>query len=151
MRITGPQSRSRSGTALVEFVAVVFLLLMTMFSTIEIERMFLVYTTLANAARAGARYAIVHGGGRSSGSGVDGSSGPTDNPPQVLTVIQNSAAMGMLNTGNLVISVTYPDSAITPGSRVKVSVQYTYDPVISSYFNPLQGTLGSTTWGRITY
>ena len=55
MMIPGSQSRRRSGSALVEFVAVVFLLVITMFSTIEIERMFLVYTTLANSARAGAR------------------------------------------------------------------------------------------------
>jgi Flp pilus assembly protein TadG len=151
MMTPGRQAKCTGGTALIEFVAVVFLLVMTMLSSIEIERMFLVYTTLASAARAGARYAIVHGGGRSSGAGVDGSSGPANNPAEVVTVIKNSAAMGMLDITQLNINVTYPDGAITPGARVKVSVQYTYDPLISSYFNPLQRTLGTTTWGRITY
>jgi Flp pilus assembly protein TadG len=142
---------SRRGSALVEFVAVVFLLVMTMFSSIEIERMFLVYTTLANAARAGSRYAIVHGTTRPNDGTVDGRSGPADNPPQVVAVIKNFASMGMLNTANLNIKVHYPAGTNNPGDAVTVTVKYTYDPLISSYFNPLQATLGTTTWGQITF
>ena len=73
-------------------------------SIVEISRMALVYTTVANAARAGARYAIVHGATRT-GSGVDGPSGPAQNPPQVVTVVKNFASAGLLSTGSLIITV----------------------------------------------
>ncbi|HYV61739.1 MAG TPA: TadE/TadG family type IV pilus assembly protein, partial [Bryobacteraceae bacterium] len=73
-----------------EFAVVAFLSLILLLSIVEISRMTLVYTTVANAARAGARYAIVHGGTRT-GSGVDGPSGPAQNPAQVVTVVRNFA------------------------------------------------------------
>ena len=41
---------------------------------VEMGRMLLVYTTVANAARAGVRYAIVHGSTRTAGSTVDSAS-----------------------------------------------------------------------------
>jgi Flp pilus assembly protein TadG len=146
------------GSALVEFSLVSFLLVMILFATIEFERMLLVSTTLANAATAGLRYAIVHGSSRT-GGGVDGPSGPTScpgaPPPQVATVVKNFASTGLLSTSNLNIQVCYlpplPGAvANIPGSTVTVKVKYTYDP-LSSWFKQLQVPLGSTAQGVITY
>jgi Flp pilus assembly protein TadG len=151
-------STAERGSALVEFALVSFLLVMMLFATIEFERMLLVSTTLANAATAGLRYAIVHGSSRT-GSGVDGRSGPTScgatPPPEVATVVKNFASTGLLNTSNLNIQVCYvpplPGAlANTPGSTVTVKVKYTYDP-LSSWFKQLQVPLGSTAQGVITY
>ena len=68
MRILA-RGRSDRGSTSVEFglVAVMFVILLV--SIVEIARMMLVFNTVANSARVGARYAIVHGVNRT-GSGV---------------------------------------------------------------------------------
>jgi len=136
------------GQTLVEFSLVAFLCMVLLLSIVEISRMALVYTTVANAARAGARYSIVHGGTRT-GSGVDGPSGPAQNPSQVLTVIRNFASAGLLTTSNLIITVDYPGASNAPGQPVSVTVIYPYDP-LTTYF-PLRVRLGSVSRGVIAF
>jgi len=136
------------GQTLVEFSLVAFLCMVLLLSIVEISRMALVYTTVANAARAGARYSIVHGGTRT-GSGVDGPSGPAQNPGQVLTVIKNFASAGLLTTSNLIITVDYPGASNAPGQPVSVTVIYPYDP-LTTYF-PLRVRLGSVSRGVIAF
>jgi Flp pilus assembly protein TadG len=64
--VTVLQGKSRRsgqrGQSLVEFSLVALLTVMMMLFVAEMGRMLLVYTAVANAARAGSRYAIVHGG-----------------------------------------------------------------------------------------
>jgi len=136
------------GQTLVEFSLVAFLCMVLLLSVVEISRMALVYTTVANAARAGSRYSIVHGGTRT-GSGVDGPSGPAQNPAQVLTVVRNFASAGLLTTSNLIITVDYPGASNAPGQQVSVSVIYPYDP-LTTYF-PLRVRLGSVSRGVIAF
>lgn len=59
-RSTGPSRRSR-GQALVEFAFVVPIFLLLLFGIIEFGRYVYTVQILNNAAREGARYAIVHG------------------------------------------------------------------------------------------
>ena len=134
------------GQTLVEFALVAFLTVILLLSVVEIGRIVLVYTTVANAARAGARYAFVHGATRT-GSGVDGPSGPAGNPPEVVTVVRNFASAGLLAAGNLIITVNYPGASNAPGQPVSVTVIYPYDP-LTTYF-PLQVRLGSMSQGVI--
>jgi hypothetical protein len=136
------------GQVLVEFSLVSFLSVILLLSVVEVSRMALVYTTVANAARAGARYAIVHGATRS-GSGTDGPSGPAQNPPEVVTVIRNFASPGLLSTGSLIITVNYPSGSNAPGQMVSITVVYPYDP-LTSYF-PLRMRLGSASRGMIAF
>ena len=139
---------SARGQTLVEFGLVAFLAVIMLFSIVEISRMALVYTTVANAARAGARYATVHGGTRT-GSGVDGPSGPAGNPPQVITVVKNFASPGLLSTSSLIITVNYPGASNAPGQLVSVTVIYPYDP-LTTYF-PLRVRLGSVSQAVIAF
>jgi TadE-like protein len=141
------RSRDR-GQTLVEFSLVAFMCVILLLSIVELSRMALVYTTVANAARAGARYAIVHGGTRT-GSGVDGPSGPAGNPPQVVTVVKNFASAGLLSTSNLIITIAYPGASNAPGQPVSVAVIYPYDP-LTTYF-PLRVRLGSVSQGVIAF
>lgn len=143
--------RQEEGSAIIEFSLIAIAFIFLLLGVVEMGRMVLVYTTVANAARAGARYAIVHGNDRT-GAGADGPSGPTDVAAgQVKTVVQNFASAGLLTTGNLTITVGYPDTTNGPGSRVSVTVSYPYDPLIP-YFNAmLSQTLSSTSEGVITY
>jgi Flp pilus assembly protein TadG len=159
MKIRGFQRlRADRGSTLVEFSLVGFMFIIVLLGVVEIGRMVLVFTTVANAARAGARYAIVHGGERSGpgATGVDGPSG-LGNTTQVETVVKNFASAGLLDTSQLTITVAYPDAATAnpdgniARSRVSVTVTYTYDPLVT-YFNSILGTtMGSTSQGVITY
>ena len=137
--------RSSEGGTLVEFSLTVLMLLMLMFGVVEMGRLVLVYTTIANSARAGARYAIVHGGDLTTGA-----SGPGNDPAAVLTVVKNFASAGTLQLSDSNISVRYSPSN-TAGSTVTVKVVYTYTPMLG-YFNTLLNvSLGSTSQGVITF
>jgi Flp pilus assembly protein TadG len=137
-----------AGQGLVEFSVVTVLTVFLLLTVFECGRMVLVANTVASAARAGMRYACAHGSTRT-GSGATGPSGPSSNPAQVLTVIKNFASAGLLNTSNLVISVTYPGGSNAPGQTVSVSVIYPYDKFVA-YF-PIAPRLGSASQGVITF
>jgi Flp pilus assembly protein TadG len=155
--------KSKSGQSLIETALVLLMVMTALFGIIEIARMMLTYTTLADAARAGVRYAIVHGGERTCGGACDsdGPSGPDANPANVVAVVQNilSAATLPLATsascpasaGAAGIVVTYPDGQNTVNSRVQVTACYGYAPMVS--FLPFTSAmkLSSTTLGTISY
>ena len=141
--------RADEGGSLMEFPLISLMFILILFGVVEIGRLVLVDTTVANAARAGVRYAMVHGGDRS-GSGVNGPSA-SGSTTQVQTVVKNFASAGLLTTSNLVITVSYPDGTNTPGSRVSVRVTYVYDPLVSYFNHSLNITLGSTSEGVITF
>ncbi len=138
----------RRGTAPIEFAIIAVLLFLVIFSVIEFCRMLLVYTAVANAASAGARYAIVHGGNRT-GTGTNGPSGP-GSTTEVVTVIRNYAGASLLDPARLSIAVTYPDTTNTSGSRVRVIVSYPYDPFTWSTL-PLSVNLSSQSQGIIEF
>lgn len=132
------------GQSLVEFSLVAVLLVMVLLGVVEICRMVLVYTTVANGARIGVRYAMVHG----SDSSVSTS--------QVQTLVNGYLHAGTVNSANATVSVSYPDpvgaassGCTSPGCHVTVTVSYPYDP-FTTYF-PLSVNLGSTSQGVITF
>jgi Flp pilus assembly protein TadG len=125
------------GQTLIEFAVSVFLLVMLLLGVFEISRMILVYTTVANAARVGARYAIVHGANAS----------PTGTVALVQGVVRNYLSAGPLTSANATINVTGAGGAI--GSSVTVQVSYPYNPLVT-YF-PLTANLGSVSQGVITF
>jgi Flp pilus assembly protein TadG len=133
----------------VEFSVVAVLTVIMLLFVVETGRMLLVYTTVANAARAGVRYAIVHGSTRLAGSTLDSASGPGNNPAQVVTVVKNFASGGLLTTSLLVVNVTYPGASNAPGQYVVVSVVYPYNP-LTTYFSKTF-RLGSATQGVIVF
>ncbi|MBS1798687.1 MAG: pilus assembly protein [Acidobacteria bacterium] len=144
--------RRDEGSALVEFSLISFMFIMVLFGVVELSRMVIVYTTIANASRAGARYAIVHGYYRT-GAGSTGPSGP-GSTTQVETVVKNFAGAGLLDTTRLTITVSYPGSGTPlngPGQPVTVKVTYPYDAIVP-FFSALFGpTMGSTSEGVIMF
>lgn len=151
--LTNPQSRR--GQGLVEFSLVTFMTVIMLLFVVEAARMVLVYTSLANAARAGVRYAVVHGSTRPTTgcAAVDCASGPGINPLQVVTVVQNFASAGLLSMSNLTVNVTYLGSSNAPGQFVYIHVAYLYDP-LTTYFStifPTALSLGSVAQGVIVF
>ena len=142
--------RSERGSSLIEFGLIAVLLVMVLFGVVEICRMFLVYNDVAHAARAGVRYAIVHG---------------SDNPAttaDIKTVIKGFLSSAPLDPskvsdpvityGCLQAGCTSPadSSTAVPGSTVQVTVSYPYDPLVT-YFPLPSINLHSTSKGVITF
>jgi Flp pilus assembly protein TadG len=139
----------RRGQGLIEFSLVAVMTVLLLLFVVEMGRILLVYTTVANAARAGVRYATVHGSSRATGATVDNASGPGANPAQVVTVIKNFASTGLLTTSLLVINVTYPGASNAPGQSVNITVVYPYNPLTTYFSKTLR--LGSASQGVIVY
>ena len=137
--------REDRGSSLIEFCLISVMLVIVLLGVVEMGRMVLVYTTIANAAREGARYAIVHG--------VDQTVSPSGpgNTSAVETVVKNFASAGLVDTTALTITVSYPNGDNKAGSTVKVKVTYPYDPFVNFFSSILNTTLGSTSEGVITY
>lgn len=136
----------RRGSSIVEFSLVAVEMMIVLLALIEFGRMVLVSTSVANSARAGIRYAIVHGATRT-GSGVDGPSGPGA-ITNITANIKNYASAGLLSTSRLDININYLDGNNVPGSRIQVTVRYPYDPLT---LLPLGVNLGSTATGVIAF
>ncbi len=147
MRTGGRRRRKSRGGTLVEFAICAFLMVIVLLSVVELARMVLVFTAVANSARAAARYAIVHGSSRT-GSGTNGPSGPGSNPAEVVLVAKNFAGTGALDITRLTISVTYTGGNAV-GNSVTVAVSYPYDPLVG--YLPLAVPLRSTSRGVIVY
>jgi Flp pilus assembly protein TadG len=136
--------RNSEGATLVEFGLTILVLLLLIAGIIEMGRLVLAYTTVANSARAGARYAIVHGGDLTSGASSSADSSA------VKTVVKNFAGAGTIQLADSNITVTYsPDNLA--GSTVTVKVVYTYSPMFGYFSSLLSVQLGSTSQGVITF
>jgi Flp pilus assembly protein TadG len=146
---------AQRGSALIEFAMVTFLLMTVILAGIEFDRMVLVYTALGNSARAGVRYAIVHGSHRTATG--DPASGPgAGNQAAVIAKVKQYASAGTLNTSTpplgvlpaFNVLVEYPSGDNKSGSLVKVTVTYRYDPFVVL---PLGVNMTSATQGIIVF
>ena len=139
--------RGRSGQTLVEFAAVLLAILTVLFGVFETSRLLFTYATLAEAARAGARYAAVHG--------ADCTGGCV--PSTGVGAVQNLAtAAGITLAATcppICVTYTYPHGATTPvpGTLVNITVTYTFAPVTPLLFWNAGVPLSSTTQSIITY
>jgi Flp pilus assembly protein TadG len=136
--------RDCRGQALVEFALCAVLLVALLLAVVEFGRMMLCYTTIGNAARIGARYAIIHG---------------SDNPPttSIDTVVKDFLQAGTVSRSTATVTVSYPDphgvsltGCTDPGCRVGVTVSYPYNPLMS-YFPLGSINFTSSSQGVITW
>jgi Flp pilus assembly protein TadG len=145
--------KQERGSTLVELPLALLWVFTAVFGLAESGRLMLAYTTLSHAARAGTRYAIVHGSyrvGDCTSADLNGTAGPSDDPPCVVRVVQNVATAAGLSTGSLGVQVRYPDGANDIGKRVTVKVSYPFSSVLP-LLTPFSVTIGSTSEGVICY
>ena len=136
------KSDRRKGSTLIEFAFVLLPLLALIFGSIEMDRMLLVYNALTNSARAGVRYAAVHG------IYADGAGCNAATQANIGNVVKTFAGMGMIDASRLDPPiVTCADGHI--GSPVSVAVSYHYAPLTS--FFPLSVTLRGSAKGTVTF
>jgi len=114
--------------ALVEFALVAPLCFLLIFAVIDFGRYVYYVQILNNAAREGARYAIVHG------SNSLNPTGPTSSDPSGNAVksVVRSYAVGVIGDSTvLVVNPSWnPTSLNTRGTRVTVQVTYPFHSVI---------------------
>src|SRR6266536_2149296 len=87
------------GHAMVEFLLTSVFVLATIFGLVQLTVFVYTYATMAQAAKAGVRYAIVHGSMNSGGSG-----------PGNTTAVENAVKI-WANYPGMTITVTYPDGS----------------------------------------
>jgi len=121
--------RSR-GQALIEFVLSIFFIMMFIFGMLELVLLVYTYNVLADSAKEGVRYAVVHGTDSSncSGPGGGGVSCSDSTGANVQATTARYAQYSFHTTSSMTISVSYPDSSSVPPSRVRVQIVYPYQP-----------------------
>lgn len=113
--------RQKSGQSAVEFALVLPVLVVVILGIFDFARAVWHYNTLAEAAREGTRFAMVHG------ADSPRPVGPAANDPQVRDVVQRFAFA--LDTSQLTVLSTWPNGTNRPGDPVRVEVRYTYIPL----------------------
>lgn len=147
------QARSRPersrGQAMVEFAAIVPVLFMLVLGILEAGRFIFYYELLNNAAREGARYAIVHGVSSSCPSGPPppAETNPCDPAGDNVKAAVRQAALDMVSLGEIFVhdpvwtsrgSLAHPSPGDVStghngrGEYVTVFVDFSYSPMIPS-------------------
>ncbi len=143
-RLSDPVSwlRRESGQAQVEFALIVVVLMILILSMIEMITLIHTYNVLADSAKEGIRYAVVHGSGNSTPSGpscpctdIDGPAAPPGSLAGYGSgygIVRTFAQYSLHNMDGMTVTVSYPDTtnapANKPPNRVQVVVAYPYHP-----------------------
>jgi Flp pilus assembly protein TadG len=141
--------RKERGHALVEFVLSVFFVLVVIFWAVELIMLLYTYNVMADAAKEGVRYAIVHGCQSSNGSGTCTPTSADPTGANVVTVVKNYAKASFHDTSAITVNVTYPDSSAKSPSRVQVVVHYAFKPYFTLGWTP--PTINAAAQGRIVF
>lgn len=137
------------GSVLIEFALSVWTLLLLTFLIFEFCMTVYTYSVLSNAAREGVRYAIVHGTDSASCSGPSAGCGDSSGG-NIKTVVTGFAGVSFHDLTGMTVTPSWPDSASTPASRVKVTINYPYVAYLTlpGFTAP---TMQITAEGRIVY
>ena len=135
----GSRHKSQRGQAAVEFALTITVLVFLLVGMLELTMFVYTYSVLADAAKEGVRYAIVHGASANNSSGPLGSTKTSTSwaacstldsgTDAVVSTVQTYAALSLHSTSAMKISVCYPDQSNNPGNAVQVSVSYLYQPL----------------------
>jgi Flp pilus assembly protein TadG len=161
LRSRRPRRRAARGQAQVEFALVIVFLMILILSMLELLTLMHTYNVLADAAKEGLRYAIVHGNKNSTASGptcpcadIDGPAAPPGTVPGYGSgygVVKTYAQYSLHDMTGLTVTVTYPDTANPPANkvpnRVQVVVAYPYRPFFNLGWPTV--TVNSAAEGRI--
>ncbi len=111
-----PAARARRGAAVTEMAVILPVLLLFVLGIIDFAQIMYAYGAVSEAARVGARYAIVHGAASSAPVG------PTANDATVQAEVQ--AAALALNTANLTVASNWAQGSNEPNCPVTVTATY---------------------------
>jgi Flp pilus assembly protein TadG len=134
-----------SGQTLIEFAFVVIFWMIMIIAILEMVLFMHTYNVLADAAKEGVRYAIVHGANNPQGLAPPctvatcpdllGPAAPAGTVPgynSTYGVVKTYAGLSMHDVSAMTVTVTYPDGTAATSNktpnRVQVTVTYPYSP-----------------------
>ncbi len=123
-----------SGATQIEFLMSILIVLFTLFGVFEICLAMYTMNTLADAAREGVRYAIVHGVNNANCSGPNtgtNCSNPDAGGARVQNAVLDYAKFSLHHLTSSDVVVSYPDGSNAPPNRVSVVITYNYIPWLS--------------------
>jgi Flp pilus assembly protein TadG len=139
--------RSDRGQATIEFALVFIMLFLAVVAILELMVFVHTYNVLADAAKEGVRYAIVHGANNGSPTpatctalscacpctDIDGPAAPPGTNAGYGSgygIVKTFAQYSLHSTGTMTVTVSYPGGTTTPANKtpnlVKVTVSYPY-------------------------
>ena len=146
-----------SGLATVEFILSFLFVVFLIFTALELIMMMYTYNVMADAAKEGVRYAIVHGAnntvpsGPASGGSVCTSSctctSSSSNVTDVQTVVTDYAKTSFHDISGMTVYICYWDGNNKPLSRVYVVIHYPYSSFMSLAWSA--PTINAAAEGRI--
>jgi Flp pilus assembly protein TadG len=154
-------ARSEQGQALVEFALTIVVVFVVLVSFLELVMLLYTYSTLANSAKEGVRYAVVHGTGQNAGGDCEGPGTATVTWCDASATATKQRVAGMatlslhgVSTTNVTVDYN-PDTANganacnTSGCMVRVSISYPYTPFFGLGWPTV--TVNAAAQGRIVY
>ena len=154
-RSINSQLKRERGQAQVEFALTIVFLMLLFVGFIELVMMIYAYNVLADSAKEGVRYAVVHGSLNANASGPTCPCADIDGPPAPLgTDPGNGSGYGVVRSfAAMTVTVTYPDTTNPPANqspnRVRVVVAYPYTPFFGLGWPTV--TVRAAAEGRITF
>jgi Flp pilus assembly protein TadG len=147
------KNRRERGQSTVEFALTVIIVIVLLFGAIELTIMIYTYNILADAAKEGVRYAIVHGTGvgtaNCSGPGGGGVSCTDTTGTNIQTVVGNYTRLSFHDSAAMVVTPTFPDASSAAPGRVRVTVSYVYQPFLRLGWPTM--TVNAAAEGRIVF
>lgn len=141
------------GQATVEFALTIVLVMIFIIGALELIMLMYTYNVLADAAKDGVRYAIVHGtntgAGNCSGPGGSGVTCTDSTGTKVINQASAYAGLSLHSTSAMTITPSYPDGVSVPPSRVRVDVSYVYQPFFGLGWPSV--TVSAAAEGRIVF
>ena len=145
--------RRQAGQSTVEFALTIIFVMVVLFGAIELTIMIYTYNILADSAKEGVRYAIVHGTGvgaaNCSGPGGGGVACTDSTGTNVQTVVNNYTRLSFHDNTAMTVTPTYPDSSSVAPNRVRVTVSYVYQPFLRIGWTTM--TVNAAAEGRIVF
>ena len=125
-----PAPKRSRGQAQIEFILSILFVILTIFGMLELILFVYTYNVLADSAKEGVRYAVVHGTNSSkcSGPGGAGVTCSDSSGGNVQATVRQYAQYSFHDTSQMTITVTYPDLSSAAPSRIQVQINYPYQP-----------------------
>jgi Flp pilus assembly protein TadG len=146
-------NHKRRGQAAVEFALTIVFVMILILAAIELTVMIYTYSVLADAAKEGVRYAIVHGTGvgasTCSGPGGGGVTCTDSGAANVTTTVSKFTALSFHDSTAMTVTPSYPDASSVAPNRVRVTVAYQYQPIFGLGWPTM--TVNAAAEGRIVF
>jgi Flp pilus assembly protein TadG len=148
--IKSSSKKRQAGQAAVEFAFIIVFLVVLLMSFIEVTALVYTYSVLAGSAKEGVRYGVVHGTLSTTCNGPGGAGIACDaGAAGVRNAVTTFATGSLNNTAGMTVTPTYPDGTSTPSSRVRVVVNYDYQPLFGLGWPTV--TVRAASEGRIAF